>query len=300
MLDRIFTVDTLNFCFWTGSGEEPFTVLYKNKNYTGYWALCAAINRAIDEQIPITEPQFMKTVDLQTLLHIFRSATSTQIPLIHERVQVLNEAGRVLIDEFNSSVQTLVDRANGNAQAMMQLVISNFSSYNDSMLAEPALFRNFKQVDDISESNDLPPARLCFFKRAQILVADIWACFASEKAIVFRDISLLTMFADYRVPQILAWLGAIEYSDSLMALLKSEEELDSGCRTEIEIRGCSIHAVELIRKELESLQEENNSKDSDTVVINSVLTDFLLWDYATAHKKKLAEIPVHHVKSIYY
>lgn len=241
----------------------------------------------------------MRTVDLQTLHHVFRSATSTPIPLIHKRMQVLHEAGRVLIDEFDSSVQTLVDRANGDAQAMMQLVISNFSSFNDSMLSESALFDSAKKVKDAREQECLPPTRLCFFKRAQILVADIWACFASEK-LVFRDINLLTMFADYRVPQILAWLGAIEYSDSLMARLKSEEELDSGCRTEIEIRGCSIHAVELIRDELQSLQQQSTSKDSDTVVINSVLTDFLLWDYATAHKNKLAEIPIHHVRSVYY
>jgi hypothetical protein len=44
----ILVIDTLNFSFWSTSGV-PFTVKYKGQAYTGYWALCAAVNRAIDE-----------------------------------------------------------------------------------------------------------------------------------------------------------------------------------------------------------------------------------------------------------
>jgi hypothetical protein len=37
-----------------------------------------------------------------------------------------------------------------------------------------------------------------FWKRAQILVADIWACFEGKGLGTFHDIDSLTMFADYR------------------------------------------------------------------------------------------------------
>ena len=46
-VDWIFVVDTLNFCFWTEEGEEPWLVRFEGKDYTGYWGLCAAINRAL-------------------------------------------------------------------------------------------------------------------------------------------------------------------------------------------------------------------------------------------------------------
>lgn len=36
------------------------------------------------------------------------------------------------------------------------------------------------------------------YKRAQILVADIWACFEGQGHGRFADIDTLTMFADYR------------------------------------------------------------------------------------------------------
>lgn len=47
-VDWIFLLDTLNFSFWVEQGTEPFVVKYRGKCHTGYWALCAAINRALE------------------------------------------------------------------------------------------------------------------------------------------------------------------------------------------------------------------------------------------------------------
>ena len=44
----IFLLDTLNFSFWVEKDTPPFVVKYRGKSYTGYWALCAAINRALE------------------------------------------------------------------------------------------------------------------------------------------------------------------------------------------------------------------------------------------------------------
>lgn len=45
---RVFVCDTLNFSFWPEDSAEKCVISYKGKDYTGYWALCAAVNRAID------------------------------------------------------------------------------------------------------------------------------------------------------------------------------------------------------------------------------------------------------------
>ena len=58
-----------------------------------------------------------------------------------------------------------------------------------------------------------------FLKRAQILAADLSAYFHRTGLGHFTDMDHLTMFADYRVPQMLAHLGAIEYSPALLSLL---------------------------------------------------------------------------------
>ena len=45
--DWIFVLDSLNFSFWVEDHCAPWTVRFNGKDYTGYWALCAGINRAL-------------------------------------------------------------------------------------------------------------------------------------------------------------------------------------------------------------------------------------------------------------
>ncbi len=77
----IFLVDTLNFSFWSdqelvsdASGPiEKYTVTYNGVAYHGYWALCAAVNRALDEGYPITEANYYAHISEQEFRNIFRS-----------------------------------------------------------------------------------------------------------------------------------------------------------------------------------------------------------------------------------
>lgn len=46
----IFVMDLLNFSFWsTRPDEERFAIEYREKRWTGYWSLVAALQRALDE-----------------------------------------------------------------------------------------------------------------------------------------------------------------------------------------------------------------------------------------------------------
>jgi len=46
----IFTMDLLNFSFWSEKPEaQRFAVSYRDKRWTGYWSLVAAMQRALDE-----------------------------------------------------------------------------------------------------------------------------------------------------------------------------------------------------------------------------------------------------------
>ena len=55
--------------------------------------------------------------------------------------------------------------------------------------------------------------RVTFHKRAQIFISDLWSLFKGEGLGRFDDISTLTMFADYRVPQSLQYFGVMKYSE---------------------------------------------------------------------------------------
>lgn len=97
----IFLMDLLNFSFWSDheNPEERFVVAYRGKQWTGYWSLVAAIQRALDDGIPITSPEFwineIECTD-DALRHVFRSATPEEMPLLDDRIYCIREAGYIL------------------------------------------------------------------------------------------------------------------------------------------------------------------------------------------------------------
>lgn len=92
-IDWIFVIDSLNFSFWPNLNEE-----YTIDGYNGYWALCAAINRALDNRIPITDAQFYANINEEQIKNIFRTDNGVEVPLLTERLEVLRESGKVLIE----------------------------------------------------------------------------------------------------------------------------------------------------------------------------------------------------------
>ncbi|TMW39200.1 hypothetical protein DOY81_015721, partial [Sarcophaga bullata] len=92
-VEWIFVVDTLNFCFWTPTDYTKYKVL----GQTGYFALCAAISRAMKEGLDITNAEYYSKIDMDTVKHIFRSDDGvTMVPLLEERLKCLHEVGNRL------------------------------------------------------------------------------------------------------------------------------------------------------------------------------------------------------------
>ncbi|KAH0565415.1 hypothetical protein GP486_001191 [Trichoglossum hirsutum] len=223
-INLIFTIDLLNFSFWSESElDQRFAVHYRDKNWTGYWSLVAALQRALDEDIPITSSDFWQSEDecsKDLVRWVFRSATNEEIPLFDERLACLREAGRVLYERFNCRFLNCINEASGSAAALVNLLVENFPCFNDEAGFEG---RNVR-----------------FYKRAQILVADLWACFEGEGYGKFRDINEITMFADYRIPQILHNLGCLRYSPPLENHIRQLKLISEGHTWEVELRGSMI------------------------------------------------------------
>ncbi|KAL8943915.1 MAG: hypothetical protein Q9211_000799 [Gyalolechia sp. 1 TL-2023] len=274
----IFLMDLLNFCFWSGSPDPAkyFSVDYHGQTFTGYWSLVAALHRALEEDVPITTPSFWinETESTDDLLkHIFRSTSSDPIPLLDQRVHCIREAGRVLASDFDGSVLNLISQANNSAASLINLLTTHFPCFNDTATFE-------------SKS-------IHFQKRAQIFVADLWACFEGQSYGCFQDIDTVTMFADYRIPQMLHSLGCLRYSPSLENHVRNLKEVESGCSWEVQLRGCSIWCVELIRREIARQHPKAN--------VNAILIDFFLYDTMKERVDEgLETIPHHRTRSIWY
>jgi hypothetical protein len=85
------------------------------------------------------------------------------------------------------------------------------------------------------------------YKRAQIFVADLWGAFKGQNYGEFHDINSITIFADYIVPAVLRELGILKYGSNLSCSIDSNCEIVPGSEEEVEIRACSIYAVEKMR-----------------------------------------------------
>ncbi|XP_063828367.1 queuosine 5'-phosphate N-glycosylase/hydrolase [Ostrinia nubilalis] len=271
-VDWIFVADALNFCFWSYSGAEKWTV----DGHSGYYALEAALSRALKEGHNVTNPEYYSKITADDLRHIFRSDNDAEIPLFGERLSVLHEVGSILIDKYNGTFTTCLKLASKSAEKLLEIVVNDFPCFRDE-----AEFKNKK---------------VSLYKRAQILVADIWNFFGGSGWGEFEDIDKITMFADYRVPQVLVYFGAMSYSDELMEKLKKDILLPSGSEEEVEIRGCSIHTVELIKRRL----KEKTKGQSNVQVPNSSLIDYYLWCYRRKYADELEKVPFHKTLGIFY
>ena len=273
-IDWVFFADTLNFSFWMPETEAQYVVTYKDVTYTGYLAMCAAINRALDNDVPLTDPKYFVDIKEETLGDLLVGDGDVPIPLLPQRVECLHQVGKILIEKFYGSFNTVLGQCDNSAAKLMEIILDNFSCFDDS-----AVFDGTK---------------VSFHKRAQILVADIWCLYEGTGQGRFPDIDQLTMFADYRVPQSLQYFGALSYSQELMEILSKNQILKSGDPFEVEIRGCSIEAVTRIVNRVNEKLKHSAKK------INDIQIDNFLWGFRREKSTEMEQYPYHRVRSIFY
>ena len=117
-----------------------------------------------------------------------------------------------------------------------------------------------------------------FWKRAQITANDL----ALAGVAGFHDLDRLTIFADNLVPHVLRVDGVLLYEPELAARIDAGELLPPGGE-EREIRGCAVHACELL---------------SERIGMPPRLIDTALWTRGQARRYKA--VPRHRTRTVFY
>jgi hypothetical protein len=212
----VLLLDALNFSFW---GAPRWRVAFDGALLDGYWALAACLRLGIERGIPLTDPTYL--ADEACAADVLGGVDDVAIPLLAERQVALREVGRGLLEACAGAFTDCLRAADWSAPAIVQRVAAGFPSFRDVA------------------SYDQRPVP--FYKRAQILVSDLHGALNGQRV---RDLASLTMFADYKVPQVLRELGVLAYSDELESTLRSRELIAYGDPREVEIRAASVQAVE--------------------------------------------------------
>lgn len=89
-----------------------------------------------------------------------------------------------------------------------------------------------------------------FQKRAQLAAAMLFEAFGGAGWGRLARTDELTVFADYKLPQVLRRLGILNYDAELTETIRSRALIPAGHRREVELRIATIWAAELMRREL--------------------------------------------------
>ncbi len=176
----------------------------------------------------------------------------------------LQETGRRIISEHGGSVMRLLETAANSAVALTDIV------------------GNWPTFRDVSAYKG---REVAFYKRAQILAADIYLALQGKPPAAFADMAGLTIFADNMVPHVLRHDGIIAYAPALAATIDAGTMIAAGSSEETEIRAAGIHAVELMKK-------------TAATHVTAVNLDHILWN--RGYEAGIYALPTHRTWSVWY
>ncbi len=260
-----FVCNALNFCFW---GDPKWTVTVARKKYDGAFGLIYALKRALADGIPMTQADYLAGLTSEVLQKIFRG--NVTVPLFNERLKMLKSFGKMVQQEFGGKFTTIVERADGDAVAITGLLVEMV----------PSVF---------ADECEYHGHRVKFYKRAQ-LAANFLAYLHRLKLISARvdNCDQLTVFADYKIPQVMRKLGLLEYENDLARRVDNKIEIAAGSDEEIEIRASTVWAAEYLVRALKPRIPG----------VNAAKVDNLLW--YRGQDKSPSDKPYHRTRTIWY
>jgi len=260
---QILLFNTINFSYW---GEPKWTIEFRGTRQDGAWGMLAAIARAAEEGYPLFEGTYLADIPANDLRHILRG--NVEIPMFVERLSILHEIGSGLVTWFEGNFIRLIQAAGGDALALVRLLTTRFPSFEDTAL--------------------LAGRRVIFYKRAQLAAAMLFEAFGGKGFGHLRHTERLTVFADYKLPQVMRRLGILEYAPELANRIDRLEPLAAGSRAEVEIRSATVWAAEQMRQALLPRRPD----------VTALHVDYWLWRKGQEKGPYLK--PYHRTRSIYY
>ena len=198
-------------------------------------------------------------------------AQDLQNPPVKELMQhfaaALNDLGQYLSTNFDGDFDNLIAAAGASVNRFIEILI------------KMPYFNDVEIYDNV---------KVAFYKRAQLAAADLALAFKGDGRGHFNDLDRLTIFADNLVPHVLRVDHILTYDDSLLERINAGKLIPPGSKEEVEIRACAVHAVELLKNELQS---------KDPRITSSNL-DYLLWN--RGQKPHYKAIPRHRTRTVFY
>jgi hypothetical protein len=252
LTDLVMLESALNFAFTDFDTSVKFEADYNGTRYVDSEAMLACVHRAFKAGEPILEGSWMASVTRADLARLFDG--TIEMPMLDERVAILNEIGATLVARFNGRFHVW---ANGCERAL----------YADGNGMLERLLADFPRFED---SSTYDGHRVQFYKLAQLSLWSLHAVYVRLGQTGLRDLSRATAFADYIVPVALRLMGITEYTPDLEARINSGVMIPRDSPDEVELRAHTIYATALLTNAINELRPADKQ-----LVIPQV--DYRLW-----------------------
>ncbi len=209
---RWLTLAAINF----GSGWFP--TLRKRDRSTGYHTVAAGLWERFERHGPWS-PTELSAIGAAEIAAVLGQPREHELMALF--ADSLADLGAHVTHEHQGSFASVVDTAAGSAVALAE------------RLGGWACFADRSSYGELEVE---------FLKRAQLAAADLHRAGVAR----FEDLDQLTMFADNLVPHVLRLDGVLRFSPALLGRIDRGELIQHGSAEEVEIRACTLHAVELI------------------------------------------------------
>lgn len=259
-------VDSINFSFW---GEPKWEYYFENKTYSGSLAMVISIYAAVMKDKTLLNSNRLLNLTIDDVNKIFiKDKNNITIPLIKERLHNMQDIGYGLtrLEKENSNLLTIFDNIKDGKEAFT-FISKYFKSYKNDYIKYKG-------------------KTIYFYKRLQLLISDI-----SESVYDNKKFSLnpLTLFADYKIPQLMRALNFMTYSDKLSKIVDNKLEIKAGSVYETEIRASIVYIAHYIKLKL----KERN------IIVNEAYIDSYMF-YLIKTNKDLIIKPHHQVRTTNY
>ncbi|MCY4102725.1 MAG: hypothetical protein OXG55_05585 [bacterium] len=236
IIDVSFFYAVLNFAFSDFDTGVKFATNYRGREWSDSEAMFACVNRALAGGVPLTDGGFLAEVGRDDLAGVFSG--NIEIPMIDERVEILNEAGRTLSEHYGGAAHRFVADC---APAMY--------AGGDGLMER--LVVEFPRFNDVS-THDGREVQL--HKLAQLWLWQLHMSLAATGAFAVSDLDRMTAFADYIVPVALRLMGITSYSPELEAAINRGDHIPRDSGEEVEIRAHTLYATALLTDAINRLR----------------------------------------------
>ena len=252
IIDVSFFYAVMNFAFSDFGTGVKFATTQDGRTWSDSEAMFACVNRALAAGVPLLDGGYLAEMGRDDLAAVFSG--NIEIPMLDERVEILNEAGSRLAERYEGAAHRFVADC---APAMY--------AGGDGLMER--LVVEFPRFNDVS-THDGHEVQL--HKLAQLWLWQLHMSLAASGSFAVADLDRMTAFADYIVPVALRLMGVMSYAPELEAAINRGDHIPRDSAAEVEIRAHTLYATALLTDAI------NRIRPASLALVVPQL-DFRLW-----------------------